>query len=263
VPLFITTSDEIKASEVRLSAEEAHHALQVLRLHDSAQIQLTDGAGTLATARLRKHGKKQALAVIEHRNVVPARNPRIHVYLGMLKTRQRLEIALEKLTEIGTDEINLLDTEHTERQKFRMDRAEGIVMSAVKQSKSAWIPALHHYAFEQALEAVAAQEGAHHILLAAHEKKQFALSDGSEHQGRSFSEIRSLLRNTTKPSEPKKAADSCLTLHIFIGPEGGFSADELTRMMQIPRAQPLWLGDIRLRAETAAIQIAGLFRFGL
>lgn len=263
MPLFITTSDELAASEVSLSAEEAHHALHVLRLPDGARIQLTDGAGTLATARLRRHGKKQALAVVGKRDFIPAYNPCIRVYLGMLKTRQRMEIALEKLTEIGTDEINLLDTEHTERHKFRMDRAEGIVMSAVKQSKSAWIPALHHRSFGQALEAVAAQDAAHHILLAAHEKKQFVLSDGSQYQGRSFNEIKTLLRKMPDQYKPDEAADDRLTLHIFIGPEGGFSPEEVNRMMQIPHAQALWLGDIRLRAETAAIQTAGLFRFGL
>lgn len=258
--LFITTSDAIAGSEISLSAEEAHHALQVLRLPDAARIQLTDGAGTLVTARLRGHGKKQASAVVETREFIPPRNPRICLYLGMLKTRQRLEVALEKLTEIGTDEIILIDTEHTERQKFRMDRAEGIVMSAVKQSKSAWIPALRHYSFDAALESVAAKDSGHHKLVAAHEKKQFILSDGSEYQGLSFQDIRSSLQQM---QDRDNAAHGRLTLHIFIGPEGGFSPDEVSRMLAIPHAQPLWLGDIRLRAETAAIQIAGLFRFGL
>lgn len=261
MPLFITTSDAFSTSTCELPPEEAHHALHVLRLKKGDEIQLTDGAGIFATATLQPEGKKIARAHIQSVWKMPPRQPRISIYLGMLKTRQRLETALEKLTEIGITDIILMDTEHTERQKFRMDRARGIITSAVKQSQSAWMPGLHHSSFGQAVEHVAAQDAAHHLLIAAHEKQHIILNDGSSLQGRRFTDIRQQLHQDY--SHALADSDKPLSLHIFIGPEGGFSPAEVARMLSISQAQPLWLGDVRLRAETAAIQIAGLFRFGL
>ena len=251
------------ASRCALPADEAHHALHVLRLKQGARIQLTDGNGTIASAILQPESRKSASADIIKRQTLPPRQPRISVYMGMLKTRQRLENALEKLTEIGVNDIILMDTERTERQKFRMDRARGVVVSAVKQSQSAWMPALHHLSLEAALHRAAPQPERHDILLAAHEKKQIALEDDIRLEGRTFSEIRDGLQPYFETEGSSDAAKKPLVLHIFIGPEGGFSSGEVGQMLRLAHARPLWLGDVRLRAETAAMQTAGLFRFGL
>ncbi|MFW6347097.1 MAG: RsmE family RNA methyltransferase [Cyclonatronaceae bacterium] len=261
--MFIISSDALRASRCALPADEAHHALHVLRLKQGAHIQLTDGKGTIASAILQPESRKSASADIVERRNIPPRQPRISVYLGMLKSRQRLENALEKLTEIGVDDIILMDTEHTERQKFRMDRARGVLVSAVKQSQSAWMPGLRHYTFETAIQHFAQQSEGHHILLAAHEKKEIILEDGLRREGNRFPELRTRLYQDFGPELSTTDKNKALRLHIFIGPEGGFSLGEVTQMLRFRHARPLWLGDVRLRAETAAMQIAGLFRFGL
>ena len=45
---------------------------------------------------------------------------------------------------------------------------------------------------------------------------------------------------------------------IFVGPEGGFSKEEIDFLMQIKNLKKLKLGNRRLRAETAAIISVGL-----
>lgn len=263
MPVFIISSDALSGRQPDLPPEEAHHALHVLRLKDGDEIQLTDGRGRLAKAVLRPVSKKKARAEIIALHQIPASAPHISVYMGLLKTRPRLETALEKLTEIGTNRIVLMDTAHTERQKFRMDRAEGIITSAVKQSKSAWMPGLEHVSFAQAVQQLQQTDARHHLLLAAHEKQDFSPENGKQRQGKSFASLRREIGERFGSELRDEKTGQPLHLHIFIGPEGGFAPDELTRMLELPHSRPLWLGDIRLRAETAAIQIAGLFRFGL
>lgn len=260
-PLFIVPPDALKMSSCLLPPEEAHHALQVLRLKAGDEVQLTDGKGSIAAAAVYPERKKKMRVEITGMRYVPPYSPRIRVYLGILKARQRLETALEKLTETGVEEIVLMDTAHTERQKFRMNRASAVVTSAVKQSQSAWMPALRYCSFKEAIQQVENTCSFRDILVAAHEKQDIRLENGRELTGRSFAEIRAhiLEENATFTTE----AAGNRRFHIFIGPEGGFSPEEVSVMLSFSPVMPLWLGAHRLRAETAAIQTAGLFRFGL
>jgi len=54
--------------------------------------------------------------------------------------------------------------------------------------------------------------------------------------------------------------DNVVNHAIVIGPEGGFSADEIERIRKQPFATPVSLGPRILRAETAAIAALSVFQ---
>jgi len=247
VHTFFAADLEKTLTEVQLSDEEAHHALHVLRLKKAAEIVLMNGRGLKAKARIEPLSKKKATARIIEFSDHDKPQPHITLCLGLIKTRQRLEWACEKLTEAGVGAIVLLDTERTERQKIRLDRLEGIVLSAAKQSLSAYIPQLSHSSLAACMAAFAKEDERTAFIL-AHEKN--VKTSQGEARSLSFPAIREKLQ--TKGVEH---------IILFIGPEGGFSDKEVEHILSQSNALPLWLGSQRLRAETAAIQTAGLFRF--
>ena len=61
--------------------------------------------------------------------------PRLEVAIAPTKNIDRIEWALEKLTEIGMTRFSLVITEHTIRRRVNMERLERIVVSAMKQSE--------------------------------------------------------------------------------------------------------------------------------
>jgi 16S rRNA (uracil1498-N3)-methyltransferase len=66
------------------------------------------------------------------------------IAISLLKNVTRFEWFLEKATEIGVTEIIPLVCERTESEKFRHDRLNGILISAMLQSQQTWLPVLHH-----------------------------------------------------------------------------------------------------------------------
>jgi 16S rRNA (uracil1498-N3)-methyltransferase len=140
----------------------------------------------------------------------------------------KFELALQKGTEIGVSSFLPLQTARcevrAERVRGKGERWEKILVEAAKQSGRLVVPALEApLPFEQAL----ASPGVNVML------------DPS---------------GTTEPPE----GDS---LRIFIGPEGGWSEEELAAAREMG-AQVWSLGPRRLRAETAAIAACTLLILG-
>lgn len=233
---------------IELSKDEAHHALQVLRLKAADEIWLFNGKGLKARGKLIPEGKRKASVEVIETISKERLSPRISLCLGLIKNRIRLEWACEKLTETGVDDIILLNTERTERSKFRNDRLETILMNAAKQSLSFWLPELSHKNLDSYLDSLTYSDDA--VLVIAHEKQ---ISDGSnEPQSFSYAELKEELLSVRYNH-----------LVLFVGPEGGFSDEEVSRLLSLNNAFPVWLGEQRLRAETAAVQLSGLFKYAL
>lgn len=241
---FFTPFLDALSPLAELPADEAHHALQVLRLKSGDEIRLINGRGLTATARLLPSGKKKAQAEIVQLTQADRPKPRITVFLGLLKNRQRMEWAVEKLTETGVQRIILGDTTRTERQKLRTDRLESVALSAAKQSLTAWIPEISTASLAEIMREMDEAETGH-IPVIAHEK----IVEGEG--GRSSRSFRELISD-------REAAEATEWV-LFIGPEGGFTDEEVSRLSALPRARLLHLGPQRLRAETAAVVCAALF----
>ena len=213
----------VLAGSFELPEEEAHHARSVLRLSGGAHIGLLDGQGTIAEAEITSVDKRQVLVtVVSAKRTLPERRAPIHLAVAPTKQIERFEWMLEKCTEIGVDRITPLITGRTERDRFRHDRLERIMVGAMKQSQRTWLPRLDEMTTINGLidQGIPAQ-------------RWFGRCDGQRHP----------LAVAYRPVEE---------VLLLIGPEGDFTPEEADQLL----AQgfgTVGLGEARLRTETAAV----------
>lgn len=224
---FFYQPEIVAASSIILSEETSRHCVQVLRMKEGERLQLTDGKGNAYVAAITKSDKKHCTVAIESTSFLPPPSRQISIGISLLKNANRFEWFLEKATEMGVSDIIPLLCSRTERQHFRHDRMQSIVIAAMLQSQQVWLPILH----EPTNVASVIEKSANAQKLIAHcEESDKAIISGLD------------IANDTQ---------------ILIGPEGDFSIPEIEMALQ-HHYQPVSLGNTRLRTETAGVVAAAL-----
>src|SRR6202008_2255087 len=132
-----------ETKELVLNEETSKHVVQVLRMQNGEQLNLTDGKGNLFTAAIIDNNKRGCVVKVLTNNQQPSTTNKISIAISLLKNTNRFEWFLEKATELGVNEIIPLLCDRTERTNFRHDRMNGILISAMLQSQQCWLPVLH------------------------------------------------------------------------------------------------------------------------
>lgn len=248
------------ATQQELPEEEANHAVRVLRLQPGDEIMLMDGKGYFYRAEV-------TVAASHHCNyqivetLPQERQWRGHLHLAMAPTKMmdRVEWFAEKATEIGFDELSMLDCQFSERRVVKKDRLDRIVVSAVKQSRKAWVPVVNEMmSFKQFI----AQHTTGHRFIAHCYEEVPKVNLFEELQ-----KISSSLSPLTSHPSPHTSDLSPLTsdlspLLVLIGPEGDFSIDEV-RMAVEAGFVSVDLGKSRLRTETAALSAVMMMQLAM
>ena len=209
-----------------LSDTDEHHLSRVLRLRDGESVTASDGRGgwrscVWADGALRASGDVVTVAA-------PAQ--RIGVAFVPVKG-DRNEWSVQKLTEIGVDDIILLaPTRHSVVRWSDADKQlrklRVVAREAAMQSRRVWLPAVS--GLVSLLDALA-MPGA-----AVADPAASPAAPGAA---------------PASPAAPNRASPAL----IVVGPEGGFDDDEIPA--NVPRVS---LGDTILRAETATLVAATL-----
>lgn len=220
--LFYTP--DIHGDEYVLNPEESKHCVRVLRLAAGENVVLVDGCGNWCNGVIVRAEIKGCQVRITDRVRDYGKRPfHLHLAIAPTKNIDRIEWMLEKCTEIGIDEISLLNTAHSERKVVKEERLEKVIVAAMKQSLKAYLPHLNPMAdFRQ-------------FIASCGEKQKFIAHC---HPGK------------------KQRLDDVYRLGndvvILIGPEGDFSEEEVTVAREYGFV-PVTLGNSRLRTETAGI----------
>ncbi|NCZ86440.1 MAG: 16S rRNA (uracil(1498)-N(3))-methyltransferase [Actinobacteria bacterium] len=210
-----------------LSDDDQHHLARVLRVRDGESVSASNGRGGWRLCQWRDgglHGESE----VHH---VAAPTPRLGVAFVPVKG-DRPEWAVQKLTEIGVDDIIVLAP--TRRAVVRwgddkhLRKLQVVAREAAMQSRRVWLPTVTG---PMSLAEVCARPGA-------------AVADPAG-EPLDAEPLNAAARDASAPSPA--------TSLIIIGPEGGFDADELT-----PSVRRVSLGDTILRAETATLVAATL-----
>jgi 16S rRNA (uracil1498-N3)-methyltransferase len=194
-----------------------------LRKKPGDQLQITNGKGYLFTAEILSADLKQCKATIVKTTKKHQKMYELHMAVAPTKSMDRFEWFLEKVTEIGVNEITPIICEHSERKVLKMPRLERIIQGAMKQSLRTFLPKINEP-----------------VLYEDFIKK--------EHQGLLF--IAHCYEEEKMELIRRVAPDKDIT--ILIGPEGDFSEREVD-LAYTNGFYPVSLGDARLRTETAAI----------
>lgn len=223
------------AHQTELPAEEAMHAMRVLRLKAGDEIFLMDGVGNYYRAQVTIAATHHCYyEILEHLPQEPEWKGHLHLAIAPTKMMDRMEWFVEKATEIGVDEISFLNCKFSERKLLKLPRLEKIVISAVKQSHKAWNPVLHEMvSFKDFIRQP--REGRKFIAHCYDQIPRTYLFDE--------------LRKSSAPEE----------LTVMIGPEGDFSIDEVKDAVEAGY-QSVHLGTSRLRTETAGLSAVMMMR---
>lgn len=230
LPYFYISSFDKDQPELYLDEDNSRHIVQVLRMGPGEDLHLTDGRGALLTATITTAHKKNCRVSIHTAAALPPPERPVAIAISPLKNASRFEWFLEKATEIGVGEIIPLLTERTERQHLRADRFRHILVSAMLQSRQAWLPVL------QPLTPISG-------LLANNQS------------------ARRLIAWMGEPQQAAYPAPDKTPTVILIGPEGDFTPEEAASAMGNGYI-PVTLGKNRLRTETAGIVAATLLCIG-
>lgn len=221
---------------VTLTADEARHLREVLRLKPGDEVSVFDGAGKEFRARVAQ--ARREFAELDLDEAIEPTRPesplRITLAVALLKG-EKFDLVVQKATELGVAKIVPLITRYADIKlrdesdaSKRVARWQRIALEAAKQSGRAVVPTIEHPTpFESML-------GPSNPCLLFSEKK-----------GRGLTQI------------------DTNAVTAIIGSEGGWSDEELDQA-RAAGAQIVTLGGRILRAETAAIAATALLqhRFG-
>jgi 16S rRNA (uracil1498-N3)-methyltransferase len=224
--------------QVALASDDARHAIRSLRLGVGDRFTSADGQGGVAVCRIVRAERLLVEAEVVERRVEGRPGPFVSVLLAPPKG-DRLTWAVQKLTEVGVDEIVLIEATRSVR-RFRGPRADrvsvrldAVAREAAKQARRVFLPRISGPV--PWVEAVVPGEGSMFVLW----------EEGSEG-----------LLDLLPDDRPARVS-------LVIGPEGGIPEED-ARAAERAGATLAWLGPVLLRTETAALAAASvvLARYG-
>ncbi len=146
---FIDSELTTSPGNIILEDMEFHHLAHVVRIRVDETVELIDGKGSLAIARLIKLGKKQAHLKLESLKKEP--QPSFRLILAQAAPRQnRLDTIMEKGTELGMTDLWLFPGLSSEKKEFKenlKERLKKIAISAIKQCGRLHLPEIHFHPF--------------------------------------------------------------------------------------------------------------------
>jgi 16S rRNA (uracil1498-N3)-methyltransferase len=213
------------AEQISLADSEANHVQRVLRLHVGDEIELFDGEGIEAPATITAASKRGVEVSIGPRRDVPEPARRLTLLCPAPKG-DRIDWLVEKATELGVAcwQPIITDRSVVTPRESRLDRLRSLVIAACKQSRRS-------------------------RLMKIGELR--SLSDAVR-----MSSTPLWLADPGGDAWPESRLDSPPTeLRIAIGPEGGFTSEEIAAALSAGALCKRFSTPI-LRMETAAIAAA-------
>ena len=232
---FFVDPNYFSGERITLPPAIAHQIRNVLRLRVGSAILVLDNSGAEYEVLLRQVDRQQVIGEAVAKRPSPNEpTVQLTLYQALMK-RDKFEWVLQKGTEIGVTQFVPLVTQRSlvqdvDIKEGKLLRWQKIITEAAEQSRRGRIPELHPpQTLAQVLESHPARLG----LIAWEEASGLAL--------------REALMGAERPSH----------ISLFIGPEGGFAAEEVAAA-QAASIRPITLGKRILRAETAALVASAL-----
>ena len=228
-------------AEVTLPPAIANQVRSVLRLRAGAAITLLDGAGQAFTVELTRVDREAVHGVVVAQHAVLTEpRARVMLHLGLLKA-SKFEWVIQKGTELGVAGFTPLITARTtdgleDRSPAKLARWHTIAAEAAEQCDRGQLPTIAPPT--RFVDAIRSFSAAACVLLA-----------WEDHQDDRRQRVAQVVQSFGRTATAE--------YHILIGPEGGFTAAEVT-LASAAGARLVTLGPRTLRAETAALVLATL-----
>ncbi len=239
---FYIKEEQIGADEIRITGSDVNHIKNALRLEVGDWIVACDGAGKDYVSRIKAWEPDQVVLQVEKVQATGTELPaRITLFQGLPK-KDKMEWIIQKAVELGVHEVVpvvmkrcVVRLQEEKKIRKKQERWQAIAEAAAKQCDRGIIPVVHTpVTMEQAFDMAECLE---------YNMIPYELQEGIE-------------------TSREIVAEACrhASVGIFIGPEGGFEAEEVEQAVG-RQIHPLTLGKRILRTETAGMALLSILMF--
>ncbi|SRR5581483_5611686 len=240
---FYIPSDDWNLDHLALNADEAHHAVDVLRMKAGERAVVFNGRGVEATVELTDVTKKFVkLKPLHHAKTAPLG---CEIMLGQAVPKgKNMDLIIQKATELGAAAIVPLLSERTVVQcdsaeiAKKQEKWQAIAIEAAKQCGQNWLPQIQRPISPK--EFFQTGQRFDVTLIAS-------LQPDAMHLKKVLAEFGDKM--------PKRVL-------VLVGPEGDFTPAEIS-LAKSHGCRPITLGPIVLRTETAAIYCLSVLSYEL
>ena len=243
MPRFFINSDDIFDDNINIKGDDYNHIKKVLRLKCGETITLSDGTGNEYVAKIENFGDGFVhTKIVESYKNTTEPPIRVTLYQGLPKS-DKMDFIIQKSVELGISKIVPVLTERTvvkidseKDARKKCERWNRISQEAAKQSNRGIIPKIElPINFKTAIKQVDKES----LSLIPYEKES---------------------RNSLK--QILKSKENIKDISVFIGPEGGFSEQEIEEAVSLG-INSVTLGPRILRTETAGITVLSILMYEL
>jgi 16S rRNA (uracil1498-N3)-methyltransferase len=216
--------------DIACTRAQANYHLNIMHLGDGAEILIFDGSNGEWRASLTRNKRNDcALHILEQ--VRPQKDgPDVHYLFAPLKG-ERLDFMVQKATELGVAALCPVLTRRTDVQRVKLERIRSHVIEAAEQCGVLRIP---HVCEPVSLDTLLeGWDPARRIVYCDEEAP------------------------VTSPLEALRTLEPG-PLAVLTGPEGGFDAEERTRLRGLSCVTPISLGPRVMRADTSSVAALSL-----
>ncbi len=231
IRLYVNDSLAAGAS-VALGRDQSRYLISVMRLATGDEVLVFNGRDGEWLARATAMGKRDCTLGLVEQTRAQSSPPDLWLMFAPIK-KTRTDFIVEKATEMGVQRIAPVFTRHTNSERVNSDRLSAHCMEAAEQCGLLSVPEV---AGPQRLDRVLDDWPSDRRLMFCDETADHGLAG------------KALLA---------AGGDKWA---VLIGPEGGFSVDEVDRLRAMPCATSVSLGPRILRADTAAVAALTLWQ---
>jgi 16S rRNA (uracil1498-N3)-methyltransferase len=230
---------------------EVHHARDVLRLERGDKLVVFNGEGREITAEIVDLARDEIRLRKLHEAQTPPLKCRITLGQAIPKGKN-MDLIVQKAVEIGASEIAPLISERTivdldaKDAEQKQAKWQQVAIEAAKQCGQNWLPRVH---MPRKLKDFFADAARFDLQLIG------SLQSDAKH-------LKKILADYAGEDRHLPNAGPARTVLMLIGPEGDFTPAELA-LARTHGCQPITLGPIILRVETAAIYCLSILSYEL
>ncbi|HDY87019.1 MAG TPA: 16S rRNA (uracil(1498)-N(3))-methyltransferase [bacterium] len=239
--------DQLSSKQIVITGEQARHLALVLRVTPGESLDIFDGLGFKYSCRIIECHKKEVIVErIKKERYSAESSISITLAQGIAKG-DRMDLIIQKSTELGVNKIIPLITERAQvRHTNKLDRWKKIALSASQQSGRDKLPEI---------------EGP--VDIKSFFSRQFPFVEKGDKGG--FFNPGIIFSEEKKERNLKgvlSAFKNAQQLTLLVGPEGGFSKEEITAAVENGFIEAS-LGPRILRTETAPITAISIIQYEL
>lgn len=226
-----------EGARLDLNPSQTHYLRSVLRLAPGRNLLLFNGRDGEWLAQISDLGKRKTAVSVLTRRREQRQEPDLWLLFAPIKG-DRIDAVAEKATELGVSRLQPVMTRYTVVTRVNVDRLRARAMEAAEQCGRMSVPE------------VSEPRPLRDVLAAwPQDRRLFACAEAGP--ARPLAEV--LAENRAHRAAVPPAA-------LLVGPEGGFSPDELDLLAELPFVTAVGLGPRLLRADTAAIAALALWQ---